>query len=138
MAEGARLGSVVMFVQDLDRSVNFYADLLVLQVADRNSTAALLNNADGATMILRAMGHHSPHPLGSVGVQYVVWAAAGEEDLARAERVLVARGAHRETRSHDGVSLVEGRDPDDIPVLICYPGPDQRPLRKLPARIYGW
>ena len=138
MAEGARLGSVVMFVQDLDRSVNFYTDLLVLEVADRNSTAALLNNADGATMILRAMGHHSPHPLGSVGVQYVVWAAAGEEDLARAERVLAARGAHRETRSHDGVSLVEGRDPDDIPVMICYPGPDQRPLRDLPARIYGW
>ena len=138
MAEGARLGAVVMFVQELDRSVNFYTDLLVLEVADRSSTAALLNNADGATVILRAMGHHSPHPLGSVGVQYVVGAAAGEEDLARAERVLVARGAHRETRSHDGVSLVEGRDPDDIPVMICYPGPDQRPLRKLPARIYGW
>jgi len=138
MAEGARLGSVVLFVRDLDRSVDFYADLLVLEVADRNSTAALLNNADGATMILRAMGHHSPHPLGSVGIHYVVWAAAGEEDLARAERVLAARGAHRETRSHDGVSLVEGRDPDDIPVMICYPGPDQRPLRKLPARIYGW
>ena len=138
MAEGARLGSVVMFVQDLDRSVNFYADLLVLEVTDRSSTAALLNNADGATLILRAMGHHSPHPLGSVGIQYVVWAAAGEEDLDRAERVLLARSAHHETRSRDGVRLVEGRDPDGIPVMICYPGPDQRPLCELPARIYGW
>ena len=138
MAEGTRVGSVIMFVQDLDRSVNFYADVLALEVADRSPTAALLSNAGGATLILRAMGRQAPHPLGSVGVQYVVWAAAGEEDLARAERVLVARGAHRETRSHDGVSLVEGRDPDDIPVMICYPGPDQRPLRKLPARIYGW
>jgi catechol 2,3-dioxygenase-like lactoylglutathione lyase family enzyme len=138
MAERARVGSVVMFVQDLERSVNFYADVLVLEVADRSPTAALLSNADGASVILRAMGHQAPHPLGSVGVQYVVWTAAGEEDLARAERALAARGAHRETRSHGGVTLAEGRDPDGIVVMICYPGPDQRPLRELPARIYGW
>jgi catechol 2,3-dioxygenase-like lactoylglutathione lyase family enzyme len=138
MAEGARVGSVVMFVQDLERSVNFYADVLVLEVADRSATAALLSNADGASVILRAMGHQAPHPLGSVGVQYVVWTAAGEDDLARAERALAARGAHRETRSHGGVTLAEGRDPDGIVVMICYPGPDQRPLRELPARIYGW
>ena len=42
------------------------------------------------------------------------------------------------TRSHGGVTLAEGRDPDGIVVMICYPGPDQRPLRELPARIYGW
>ncbi|MBO0817871.1 MAG: VOC family protein [Actinobacteria bacterium] len=138
MAEAARVGSVVMFVQDLDRSVNFYTDVLVLEVADRSATAALLGNVGGANLILRAMGRQAPHPLGSVGVQYVVWTAAGEEDLTRAERALGARGAHRETRSHGGVTLVEGRDPDGIVVMICYPGSDQRPLRELPARIYGW
>ena len=138
MAEGARVGSVVMFVQNLDRSVNFYTDVLALEVADRSSTAALLRNADGASLILRAMGHQASHPLGSVGIQYVVWTAAGEEDLARVEGVLTSRDAHRETRSHNGVTLVEGRDPDGITVMICYPGPDQRPLRELPARIYGW
>jgi len=138
MAERARVGGVVMFVQNLDRSVNFYTDVLLLEVADRSPTAALLSNADGATLILRAMGRQAPHQLGSVGVQYVVWTAAGEKDLARAEDVLAARDAHRETRSHDGVRLVEGRDPDGIPVMICYPGPDQRPLHELPARIYGW
>ena len=138
MAEGARLGSVVMFVQDLDRSVAFYADVLALEVADRTPTAALLHSAGGTGLILRAMGSAAPHPLGSVGVQYVVWAAAGEKDLIRAEGALTARGAHRETRSHDDVRLVEGRDPDGIPVMICYPGPDQRPVHELPARIYGW
>ena len=138
MAERARVGSVVMFVQSLDRSVDFYTDVLMLEVADRSPTAALLSNAEGATLILRAMGRQAPHPLGSVGVQYVVWAAAGKEDLTRAEGALAARGAHRETRSHDGVRLVEGRDPDGIPMMICYPGPDQRPVHELPARIYGW
>ena len=47
MAHGARLGSVVMFVQDLDRSVSFYADVLALEVADRSPTAALLISAEG-------------------------------------------------------------------------------------------
>jgi hypothetical protein len=84
------------------------------------------------------MGSAATHPLGSVGVQYVVWTAAGAEDLARCERAMVRRGAHRDTRSRDGVRLVEGRDPDDIVVMVSYPGPDGLPMRKLPARIYGW
>jgi catechol 2,3-dioxygenase-like lactoylglutathione lyase family enzyme len=138
MAEGARPGSVVMFVHDLDRSVAFYADVLALEVADRSPTAALLSSAGGAGLILRAMGSAAAHPLGSVGIQYVVWTAAGEEDLARCERALAGRGSHRGTRSQDGVTLVEGRDPDDMVVMVCYPGPDRLPLRELPSRIYGW
>jgi catechol 2,3-dioxygenase-like lactoylglutathione lyase family enzyme len=138
MAHGARLGSVVMFVHDLDRSVNFYTETLGLEVADRSPTAALLSNAEGTQLVLRAMGMGADRALGSVGVQYVVWTAAGKQDLERCERVLRGRGAHRETRSHGEVSVVEGRDPDDIVLIITYPGPDQVPLHELPPRIYGW
>src|SRR5579863_3634717 len=98
MAEGARVGSVVMFVTDLDRSVSFYADVLRLEVADRSPTAALLTRAGGAGLILRAMGQGAAHALGAVGVQYVVWAAADADDLARFEKALTGRGAYRETR----------------------------------------
>jgi catechol 2,3-dioxygenase-like lactoylglutathione lyase family enzyme len=138
MADGARLGSVVIFVRDLHRSVAFYADVLALEVGDRSTTAALLSSAAGAGLILRAMGNAATHPLGSVGVQYVVWTAAGAQDLARCERALAERGAHRDTRTSDGVTVVEGRDPDDMVVMVSHPGPDGLPLRKLPARIYGW
>ena len=138
MAQGARLGSVVMFVHELDRSVKFYADVLALETTDRSPTAALLTSPAGAGLILRAMGQTAPHPLGSVGVQYVVWTAAGEEDLARCERALAGRGAHRGTRRNGGLTVVEGRDPDDIVLMVIYPGPDQLPLRELPVRIYGW
>jgi len=127
-----------MFVHDLGRSVDFYADVLALEAADRSPTAALLTSPGGAGLILRAMGQTAPHPLGSVGVQYVVWTAAGEEDLARCERALTGRGAHRGTRSNGGQTVVEGRDPDDIVLMVTYPGPDQMPMRKLPVRIYGW
>jgi catechol 2,3-dioxygenase-like lactoylglutathione lyase family enzyme len=138
MAEGARLGGVVIFVHDLDRSVAFYADVLALEVADRSPTAALLSSAEGTNLILRAMGSAAAHPLGSVGVQYVVWTVAGAEDLARCERALAERGALRDTRTSDGVTVVEGRDPDDMVVMVSHPGPEGLPLRKLPARIYGW
>jgi catechol 2,3-dioxygenase-like lactoylglutathione lyase family enzyme len=138
MAHGVRLGSAVMFVQDLDRSVSFYTEALALAVADRSPTAALLVSPDGTQLILRAMGHGATHPLGSVGVQYVVWTAADAADLARYERVLKNRSAHRQTRTHDEVTVVEGRDPDDIAVVVVYPGPERAPLHKLPVRIYGW
>jgi catechol 2,3-dioxygenase-like lactoylglutathione lyase family enzyme len=138
MAQGARLGSVVMFVTDLDRSVSFYTDVLALEVADRSPTAALLSTPEGAQLILRAMGSNAAHALGSVGVQYVIWTAAGQEDLDRAERVLRGRSAYRQTRSSGGVVAVEGRDPDDIVLMIIYPGPDQLPMHELPVRIYGW
>ena len=138
MAQGARLGTVVIFVHDLDRSVKFYTGILGLEVADRSPTAALLNNAEGTQLVLRAMGAGAERALGAVGVQYVVWTAAGKEELERCEQVLREHGAHRETRVHGVVSVVEGRDPDDIVLMITYPGPDQVPLHELPARIYGW
>jgi catechol 2,3-dioxygenase-like lactoylglutathione lyase family enzyme len=138
MADVARIGSVVMFVQELDRSVAFYQELLGLEIADRSPTAALLISAGGSELILRAMGSNAVHALGGVGVQYVTWTAAGQEDLERCERVLKQRQAHRDTRSSEGTTAVEGRDPDDIVVMITYPGPDQVPGHRLPVRIYGW
>jgi catechol-2,3-dioxygenase len=127
-----------MFVQELDRSVSFYAELLGLEVADRSQTAALLISGTGAQLILRAMHTHGAHTPGSVGVQYVVWTAASAEDLNRCEQVLKNRAAHIGRRASGGIELVEGRDPDNIVVQVGYPGPDRVPLHELPARIYGW
>ena len=138
MAHGARIGSAVMFVQDLDRSVSFYQEVLRLEVTDRSPTAALLASAEGTHLILRAMGTGATHALGGVGVQYVIWTAADQEDLDRCERALKGRSAHIDTRKSGPVVAVEGRDPDDIVVMVTYPGPDQEPLHKLPSRIYGW
>jgi catechol 2,3-dioxygenase-like lactoylglutathione lyase family enzyme len=138
MAQGVRLSAAVMFVRDLDRSVNFYRDVLALQVIDRSATAALLSNDAGAQLILRAMGGTAAHTLGALGVQYIVWTAASEDDLDQCERLLRERSAFRERRNTTELSAIEGRDPDDIVLMIVYPGPDKAPLRELPARIYAW
>jgi catechol 2,3-dioxygenase-like lactoylglutathione lyase family enzyme len=138
MARGPRLGSAVMFVQNLDRSVSFYQQVLGLKVTDSSPTAALLFSEGGAQLILRAMGSGAVHSLGGVGIQYLVWTAADEADLDRCERVLKELSAHRDTRSSGPVKVVEGHDPDDVVLMITYPGPDQLPLHELPVRIYGW
>jgi catechol 2,3-dioxygenase-like lactoylglutathione lyase family enzyme len=138
MTYGSRLDSAVMFVQELDRSVDFYREVLALEVSDRSPTACLLTSASGSQLIVRSMGSGGVHSLGGVGVQYVIWTAADKEDLDRCERTLKKLSAHRETRVGGPVKAVEGRDPDDIVVMIIYPGPDEVPLRELPVRIYGW
>ena len=127
-----------MFVQDLDRSVDFYREVLALDVSDHSPTAALLTSGSGSQLILRAMGSGAVHSLGGVGLQYVIWTAEDEEDLDRCERALKKLSAHRETRIGGPVKAVEGRDPDNIVVMIIYPGPAQAPLHELPIRIYGW
>jgi catechol 2,3-dioxygenase-like lactoylglutathione lyase family enzyme len=138
MAHGARIGAVVMFVTQLDRSAEFYTDVLALRVADSSPTAALLVSEDGSQLILRAMGSNAGHALGSVGVQYVIWNAADKQELDRCELALKERSAHRDTRSNGSTVAVEGRDPDDITLMITYPGPGEEAAPKLPVRIYGW
>ena len=112
--------------------------VLDLEVSDRSPTACLLTSGSGSQLILRSMGSGAVHSLGGVGVQYVIWTAADTEDLDRCERTLKELSAHRETRTGGPVKAVEGRDPDDIVVMIIYPGPDEVPLHELPVRIYGW
>ena len=63
MGMDARLGSVVMFVRELDRSVDFYTGVLGMEVVDRSPTAALLSSPT-AQLVLRAMGDNAAHPLG--------------------------------------------------------------------------
>ncbi len=138
MASDVRLSMAVIYVRDLGASVSFYTEVLGLTVTDREATAALLGSADRSVLILRSMGGEATRAPGSLGVQFAVWAVGSEDDLDRAERVLKARSAYVETRSGEGYTVVEGRDPDGVPVLLAHPAPDEVPLRTVPARIYAW
>lgn len=138
MTDGVRLSAAVVFVRNLQKSVGFYSELLGLDLVDRSSTAALLMAPDGSQLVLRESGGNAPHPLGSVGVQYLAWSTPTRDDLDRRAEILRRNSAYTETRTHQEGTVVEGRDPDDIPVMIFY-APDGQPLmRKLPTRIYAW
>jgi len=136
MAQELRLTGVVIFVTNLEKSVSFYREVLELELADSDSTAALLCAPDGTELVLRSTGMAGSHPLGQVGVQYVVWALPSREELDRCERVLRERSAYRETRVTDNTTLIEGHDPDDLVLMLLY-SDGAPPPRKLSARIYA-
>jgi len=138
MAEGIRLSGAVMFVRNLDRSVTFYRDLLGLQVTDRSPTAALLINDDGSQLVLRSFGQNAPHALGSIGPQYLTWTIPTKDELDQLADTLRRHSAYRETRTDGEITVVEGRDPDDLTVMLVHTGPAMSPMRHIPARIYAW
>lgn len=138
MAEGIRLIAAVVFVRNLDASVSFYRELLDLEVVDSSTTAALLGSADGWQLVLRAIGDNAPRTIGSIGVQYLAWSTASRADLDRRTEVLRRHSAYRETRTDHEIAVVEGRDPDDLPIMIVYAGHNQPPMQHLSARIYAW
>jgi len=138
MAKGIRLSAAVMFVRNLDKSLSFYREVLGLEIADRSSTAVLLASADGWQLVLRAVGENAPHSLGTIGVQYLVWTTASKADLDACEAALRRLSAYRETRSGADVTVVEGRDPDDLVIMVIHGGDGQPALHELPARIYAW
>jgi len=127
-----------MFVAELDRSVAFYRELLRWEVTVHDDTVALLVSPDGYQLYLRAMGKWAQHPMGNIGVQYLIWTARDEDDLIRCEQVLRKYSSQVASRTLEGFNLVEGRGPDDVPVLVTYPGPAQAPRHEILQRIYQW
>ena len=132
------LASAVMFVVELDRSVVFYQELLGLEVVTRDEEAALLVSPDGYQLYLRSMGDRAPHFHANLGIQYLTWTAESAEDLERCERVLKARWPGVTSTTIDGFRMVEGRGPDDVPVVVTFPGPDQAPRHQIMKQIYDW
>lgn len=136
---GPRLASVVVFVRDLDVSVAFYEELLRMTQTVRGTSAALLVGADQVQLYLRAVGLSGEQPLGAVGVQYVIWSTESLTELYRCEQVLRERSAHTSlTRGPDGPAVLEGRDPDGLPLLLSYPGPQHTAGEQIMPRIYSW
>lgn len=138
MADNVRLSAAVVFVRNLDRSLKFYTEVLGLAVIDRSPTAVLLGEDDGPQLVLRAFGENAAHPLGSLGVQYLIWMTDSRADLDRRTALLQQRSAFQETHSHGDAITVEGRDPDDLVVMIGYRPPGQPAMHGLPARVYAW
>jgi catechol-2,3-dioxygenase len=139
VAENVRLSAAVMFVRNLEKSVKFYTEVLGLTVVDRSPTAVLLGEEDGGPqLVLRAFGENAAHPLGSLGVQYMIWMTDSRADLDRRTALLQQRSAYSETHNHGDAVTVEGRDPDDLVVMIGYRPPGQPAMHGLPARVYAW
>lgn len=137
MADTIKLAAAVTFVRDLQRSTDFYREVLLLDVEVTANDAALLAAPSGDHLVLRALPGAS-RTFGDVGVQFVVWTARDKDDLDRCERELKARDAFVSVSDEQGSRVVEGRDPDGIPIVVVYPARPGVGMTAVPARTYAY
>ncbi len=136
LLRSVRLASIVLSVSDLTRSLDFYQPLLRYTVVSRTDEAALLAGPDGSQLYLRGVGRNPVPDDGRAALDCAVWTAGGSADLDRCVEFLTARGAFTNRTNREGVDVVQGRDPDGLPVLITYPGPDQTPRHVISQSVY--
>jgi CBS domain-containing protein len=129
-----RLSAAVVFVSDLVRSLAFYQPLLRYPVTVGDESAALLTGPNGSQLYLRQLGNR-PTARDGFGVQWVAWTAGDTSDLDRCGQLLKERGAWVGRGTSDGIQLLEGRDPDGLPVIIVYPGAERAPRHVIHDRI---
>ncbi len=113
----ARLNHAVLYVRDLDRSVEFYRRAFGFEEIAREQ---------GRMAFLRAAGSRNHHdlgllevgpdaaspPPGSTGLYHLAWEVPSVEDLAEAASLLAEMGALVGQSDHGATKSLYGRDPD--------------------------
>jgi hypothetical protein len=133
----ARVTSAVLFVPEVGRSVGFYRDIFSCEVTVTSAGAALLLAPGGFQIYVIGKGTRTPHPVGGVGVQYLMWAVETDGAMADLERSINDRGGRTYTYASGGVSFLETRDPDGIRVLVACPSPARVPRSLVENRLHS-
>jgi catechol-2,3-dioxygenase len=113
-----RLNHAVLFVSDIDRSVDFWTRAFGLEVVAREP------RANAAFLRLRRSGNHHdlglfglgtravPKQPGSVGLYHLAWQVDTVDELAQARKTLLELGALTGQSSHGATKSLYGVDPD--------------------------
>jgi catechol 2,3-dioxygenase-like lactoylglutathione lyase family enzyme len=131
------VGSVVIFVRDIEQSLRFYCDVLGCVVAIHDRSAVLMIAPGGFQIYLRALGDRAHHPSHQIGVQSLIWTTASRAGLEQVEQAMRDRNCYIDTSVSDGVTFVTGHDLDLIPVLVAYPSPQRLPRHSISRRVYN-
>jgi catechol 2,3-dioxygenase-like lactoylglutathione lyase family enzyme len=133
----AKIASSVIFVTDLDRSIEFYRDVFSCEIAIHEQGAALLLTPGGFQLYLMSGSNREAHPTGGIGHEFLTWAVDTPEALEHFAQALRDRGYYVDTHTSGGVQFVESHDPDHIRVVIAHPSPQQLPRSVLDSRFYS-
>jgi catechol-2,3-dioxygenase len=120
----ARLNHAVLYVRDLDRSVEFYQKAFGFEEIGR----------EGVMAFLRASGSSNHHDLGlmaigadagppsrrNAGLYHLAWEVPAIEDLANAAAVLSEYDALTGASDHGATKSLYGKDPDGIEFEIMW------------------
>lgn len=122
------LNHAVLFVRDLERSLDFYKTVFGFEEVDRIREQMAFLRAAGSNnhhdIGLIAIGSNAAAPKsGTVGLYHLAWAVPTIEDLATAAQVLQQTGYLRGASDHGVSKSVYGGDPDGngFEILWCVP-----------------
>jgi hypothetical protein len=134
MSVGPVLKTVVLFVRDSSRSGDFYCHLLGLRKEVEEPEAVMLVSSAGTRVYLRQMAR-AVRATVSVGILLGAWVLATQSELERAERYLKDNNAWISTGAVAGMTVIEGRDPDQLPICWRFPSWPKSPRRSSSGSI---
>ena len=122
-----RLNHAVLYVSDLDRSVEFYERLFGFKVIARQGPMAFLR-AKGSPnhhdLGLLSLGRGTPRPEpGTTGLYHLAWELGSIQELAAAREELLKLGAMSGESDHGATKSVYGADPDgnEFELMVLLP-----------------
>ncbi len=115
------VASALIRVRELDRSIDFYCSVFEFTVSIREADAALLLARNGFQIYLHADPLSVPRAVTALGVSEIMWSAQRAESLNEIGTRLRTHYPATYIHTSDGVSYVDGCDPDGNRVLVAYP-----------------
>jgi catechol 2,3-dioxygenase-like lactoylglutathione lyase family enzyme len=131
------LAAAVIFVSDLERSRRFYRELLALDAELETENAVLLAAHDGSHVVLRSL-EHAIRGTGVLGVQSLIWSVDTQQEFERCQEVLSAWNSLVTTREGQGLTTVQGRDPDRLPILVTFRCGLAELTKEFPTRVFAY
>ena len=125
-----RLNHAVLYVADLERSVEFYKSHFGFTVIAREGVMAFLrsqgsdNHHDLGLMELGGRAKRAPK--GSLGLYHLAWQLPNIEALARARKELMDAEAYVGESDHGATKSVYGADPDGNEFELMYLLPKEK------------
>jgi len=114
---------VVMNVADLNRSIDFYREVLGFTLLSQEEQLAAIG-ASGSdrtqVIVLRAIGSGPVGGAGHIGLQAFVLEAESTDQLERIASELDSRRLLISRRDHSEWTAVVGRDPDGVAVVVAW------------------
>jgi catechol 2,3-dioxygenase-like lactoylglutathione lyase family enzyme len=114
---------VVMNVADLDRSIDFYRQVLGFALLSQEEQLAAVG-ASGTdrsqAIVLRAFGSSPLVGAGHIGLRSFILAAESPDQLERIASELESRRLLITRREHSEWTAVVGRDPDGVAIVLTW------------------
>jgi catechol 2,3-dioxygenase len=121
MENGMNFQGVVLNVADLNRSIDFYREVLGFTVVSQEEQLAAMG-ASGSdrnqVMVLREFGSGPLAGARHIGLRSVLLEAESSDDLERIASELERRGRLVSRRDHSEWTAVVGRDPDGVALVL--------------------